>query len=276
MLVILILLMILCCWNIVMVFTKRREWLKEKSVFDKIEVFNLGSSHGEFSFNYGDNKNYKNLGYESQTFYYDYKMLENYYDKIEKNSICFLPISYFSFSTKKYWRTIDKYKYLKILKFRLIDKEDKKEAFILRYLPLIYSIIKKRKKIKKRSIKEKTCEERILGHVRICQDKDNTLEDLEVLINKLKEKEIKIILVTTPFMKEYNDYFSEELLEEKFYKKINYIKEKYKLRYLDFSHMYETFNKKEYFNDFDHLSKEGSKVFMKELTKELKKEGINL
>ena len=80
---------------------------------DKIKVFNLGSSHGKYSFNY-QIKNGVNLAEESQTFYYDLKMLSNFVEKIEDKSICFLPISYFSFANRKYWVFEDKIKYFKI------------------------------------------------------------------------------------------------------------------------------------------------------------------
>lgn len=78
------------------------------------------------------------------------------------------------------------------------------------------------------------------------------------------------LIITIPFEKYYNDYFSEELLNEKFYKYINLIKEKYNLEYYDFSHSYDIFEKDEYFNDYDHLNKKGSKKFMKEIEKIIK------
>ena len=99
---------------------------------------------------------------------------------------------------------------LNILKFSLIDREDKKEAFIMRYLPIIYSVIKRIRKLLKRNKKDKTVNERIAGHVKICQNVEDKIatENLEKLIRKLKEKNIRIILITTPFRKYYNDYFS--------------------------------------------------------------------
>ena len=94
---------------------------------------------------------------------------------------------------------------------------------------------------------------------------------LEQIIKKLKEKNIRIILITTPFRKYYNNFFTDELLNEKFYKYINQIKNKYNLEYYDFSHSYEVFENEEYFNDYDHLSEIGSEIFMKEIEKIIKK-----
>ena len=260
---------ILILYNVGMVVTKNKKW--KIHLPNKIKVFNLGSSHGYFAFNYNEINGGGNLAYESQTFYYDFKMLMNFWENIEKDAVCFLPISYFSFSNRKYSLIEDKNKYFKILKFSLIDKEDKIEAFIMRYLPLIYSIVKRIKKLKKK--KEKKGEERIKVHVKICKNSDErtSLLYLEQLLEKLKEKNIRIILITTPFRKYYNDFFTNELLNEKFYKYIYQIKNKYNLEYYDFSHSYEIFEKEEYFNDYDHLNEKGSKIFMKEIEKILKR-----
>ena len=250
----------------------------------EIKLFNIGSSHGLYSFNYESIEKYRyssyNFGWHSQTFYYDYLVLKNYFRKISKNGICFIPISYFSFADKKRWEKAD-FIYEKNLKFYLLEGEDRKRAFVLQYLPLYISIKKKIEKALGKSqskLKNKTKIERIKKHVEILknQNEKSSLMQLEKIIELLLIKNIKIILITTPFKKEYNDFFSKELLNEKFYKNIDKIKNKYKLKYLDFSHEYEIFKKKECFLDYDHLSKEGSKIFMKVLKEKLKAEGVEM
>ena len=274
---------ILCFWNILIVLNKKK--YRKIYVPNKIKIFNLGSSHGLCSFNYTEIKEkYKiegyNFGWHSQTFYYDYIVLKNYFKKISEGGLCFIPISYFSFYDKKCWNK-NEMRYKKTLKFYNLEGNDKIEAILYQYFPIYISI---RKKIKKYILKNnkyyilKEGAERIKKHVEILesQNEQNNIKILEKIIKLLKTKNIEIILITTPFHKEYNKFFSKELLNNKFYKVIYKVKNQYNLKYLDFSHNYDTFNKEEYFNDFDHLSKEGSKIFMKELMKELKKEGINL
>lgn len=258
-----IIVLVLILYNFGMIITKNKNW--KLKIPSKIKVFNLGSSHGYFSFNYQKiNGGGCNLANPSQTFYYDYKMLLAYYNNIEKKSICFLPISYFSFSERKYWTKEDKMIYLKILPFKLLDKEDRINAIILRYFPLIYSIIKRFKKKKE----YKKGEDRINGHVKILekQNEKESLEFLDKIIKKLKEKNIRIILITTPFRNEYNKYFSQELLNKNFYGLIKKIQLKHNVEYYDFSHS-TLFDKDEYFNDYDHLNKKGSEIFMKEIEK---------
>lgn len=276
-------LLILFIWNIVMVIIKKIK--RFKKINKNIKLFNIGSSHGLCSFDYRNIEKYRNnsynFGWHSQTFYYDYIVLKNYFNKISRGAICFIPISYFSFSDKKCWNKQDM-TYRKNLKFYLLEKEDSREAFLLQYLPLYVSVRKKIIKIlfsSKKQLKIKTGIERIKKHVEILKnqnDERNSLNQLEKIIELLFTKNIKIILITTPFRKEYNDFFSKELLNEKFYNNISKIKSKYNLKYFDFSHEYKIFNKEEYFADYDHLSKEGSKVFMKELKKKLEIEGIEI
>ena len=272
-------LLILFIWNIFIVIIKKNK--RFKKINKNIKLFNIGSSHGLCSFNYKDCRNSSyNFGWHSQTFYYDYIVLKNYFNKISKDAICFIPISYFSFADKKCWNKQDM-TYRKNLKFYLLEGKDSKEAFLMQYLPLYISVRKKITKIlikSKKQAKVKTGIERIKKHVEILsnQNERNSLIQLEKIIELLFTKNIKIILITTPCRKEYNDFFKKELLDEKFYNNINKIKNKYNLKYLDFSHEYEVFDKEEYFNDYDHLSNEGSKIFMQELKKKLKIEGIEI
>lgn len=102
-------LFILFIWNIFIVIIKKNK--RFKKINKNIKLFNIGSSHGLCSFNYDmipikgtDHRNNSyNFGWHSQTFYYDYIVLRNYFNKISKDAICFIPISYFSFADKKCW-----------------------------------------------------------------------------------------------------------------------------------------------------------------------------
>lgn len=267
-----ILIGILIIWNIVIIFLKKKK--RKRKIPEKIKIFNIGSSHGLCSFDYADIQkvNCYNFGWHSQTFYYDYIVLKNYFNKIAENGICFIPISYFSFADKKCWNKQDM-TYRKTLKFYYLEGEDRKEAFILQYLPLYVSIKKKMLKLIKvkhrKDTKIKSGIERIKKHVEILenQNEKNSVMKLEEIIKLLSSKKIKIILITTPFQVEYNKYFKKELLEEKFYKIINEIATKYNLTYYDYSKSYNIFGENEYFNDYDHLSKKGAKIFMKEIKK---------
>lgn len=267
---------ILFIWNIIIIIVQNKKYRKDLP--EKIKVFNLGSSHGYHAYNYTNNKNGVNLAGRSQTFYYDKIMLDYAYDKIEKGAVCFLLFSYFSFAGKERWQRDDLIKYYRILKLNDFKGKEKVECFIYKYLPLIWSI---RKKIRRKffKIKEISDEQRIKGHVKKLENQVNKEYNLKILkdiLRKCKSKDMKVIFVTTPFTKYYNSFFSEELLNEKFYKIIQKLCQEYNIRYFDFSHEYRIFNEKEHLKDYDHLSKEGSKVFMKELKERLKIENIEI
>ncbi|MCF2625515.1 SGNH/GDSL hydrolase family protein [Fusobacterium perfoetens] len=274
--ILILLLISLLLWNFIIIIVNKRKYKKHFPI--KIKIFNLGSSHAYFAYDYDEKKKCVNLGDISQTLYYDNIVFDHIYDRIEENAICFLTLSYFSFAGKERWLKEDLIKYYKFLKLKKFKKQEKLECFIYRYLPIIWSI---KKKIKKRYLKSRKLskEERIKGHAKKLETSINKEYNIALIIDileKCKAKKIKVIFITTPFTEYYNSFFPKELLEKNFYGIILKLSEKYKIRYFDFSHEYEIFNKKEYFDDYDHLSKEGSKVFMQELIKQLKKEGIEI
>lgn len=76
----------------------------------KIQVINLGSSHGDMAFD-PDYYNYEgfNLANSSQSLYYDYQILNKYINKVPRLKVLIIPVSYFSLGYKlidspEYWR----------------------------------------------------------------------------------------------------------------------------------------------------------------------------
>lgn len=260
-----------------MIFKQQKR--KRKYNFKNIKSINLGSSHSYFAFLEADEKINLNLAHISQTFYYDKIMLNKFIDKIkkEKELICFITISYFSFSSKEVWEDQDIIQYYVPLSIWDFKGKERINYILYNYLPVI---LRFKRKIKEKLNKEKrkkevTIESRIKGHVKKLektQYREYNLNLLEGIIKKCQDNSIKVVLLTTPFQKEYNDYFSEELLEKNFYNVIEGITKKYKIKYLDYSYNYIDFDKKEYFqkNDCDHLSLDGAKVLMRLLEKNLK------
>ena len=266
------LLIIIFFWNLMIILKKRKKHkiTKEKN----IEIFNLGNSHSLVSFNYV-NKNNINLGENSQTFYYDYIILKRYFNKLKNNGYCFLTISYFSFASKEYWLKEDLIKYYGILQIKNFHGIQKIDCMLYKYLPLVWSI---RKKMMKK-YENPDFIKRIKGHRKKLKENkmlNFNLELIEKIIKKCNEKSIKVILITTPFTKYYNSYFEKELLQKNYYEIVEKIRNKYNLLYFDFSHDYKNFNKKGYFEDYDHLSKEGSEIFKEILLKKLRDDNIRI
>lgn len=265
---ILIILLIYFFFRNIRKILKKREgyykWKKYESM--TIRIFNLGSSHSEESFKRSKSLNLANSG---QTIYYDYLLLDKYLKKIENKGICFLTVSYFSFGTRKLDKKHQLERYLYILKFKNFIGKDKLYYIIYNYIPLI------KKYFRLPSVVGVSVEERIKTHHKILtnlkylENRKENIKYLEQIIERCQEKNIRVILLTTPFMKEYNDYFSNEDLENNFYSIIRNIVNKYNVEYIDFSHEYDIFSERDDFcpGDYDHLSEKGSAKFVKELEK---------
>lgn len=264
--------LIIIIWNIIIIINKKKKY--KKMIKKEIEIFNLGSSHSYFAFDYDGikSKQCMNLANPSQTFYYDYKILNYFFNKLKNNGRCFLTISYFSFAGRERWLAKDMVQYYKILKLNDFKGKEKIEYLIFNYFPIIWSLKKKYNKKFHETI-ESYGKERILGHVNKLKENKNleyNLDILEKMILKCQEKNIEITFITTPFTLNYNSYFKDELLENNFYKIINKIVDKFGVKYIDFSHDYINFTNED-FEDDDHLSKKGSQKFMYMMKEELLK-----
>ena len=66
---------------------------------DNIQICNFGSSHGQYGFNYedfADKYTCFNFALGSQTLLYDYRILTNFRDKLQKGTRVFVVVSYHS------------------------------------------------------------------------------------------------------------------------------------------------------------------------------------
>ena len=72
--------------------------------YGKIRIANLGSSHGAYDFVYDKIAEQGNVcfnfGIPSQTYEYDYALLQEYGHYMENGSVMFIPVSYFSFNNE--------------------------------------------------------------------------------------------------------------------------------------------------------------------------------
>lgn len=72
---------------------------KFENVPKGIEICNLGSSHGQKSFNYSEiNERGFNFGLSGQDFYYDLQVLKQYSENLRKGAVVLIVLSYFSYN----------------------------------------------------------------------------------------------------------------------------------------------------------------------------------
>lgn len=271
----------------------------DKFLIDKvpsnIKIANFGSSHGQFGFDYSKiGISGFNFGMSSQTFYYDLQILKKYIGNIKENGIIIIPISYFSLSATDIFVESDKPRYYNFLDRESINDYSYIEDFKYHIFPIVTAgesirFIIKDKDIEKEKISdekniygEKELEEvgkkRASYHLngikeRLGKENGLILKNIKYLkeINTLaKKNKIKVVLVTTPYTKYYNNNFSIEYLNDNFYSIINRLAKEMDVKYLDYSHDKRFQNNYNLFKDSDHLNLIGRKKFTNIVINDLK------
>lgn len=92
---------------------------KLKSVPGKLEIVNFGSSHGESAFDYNCmGVRGFNFALSKQDFYYDYMLARRFHDKLAKECIVLIAVSYHSFGITQAQALEYSYRYYDIVPFR--------------------------------------------------------------------------------------------------------------------------------------------------------------
>lgn len=267
---------------------------------DQIQICNLGSSHGEYGYNYCDwDKKYKcfNFGLSSQSLSYDYRLLKYYGDHINKGTIVFITVSYFILFGKDetecaYFDSMNR-RYYSILPDKLIKKYDFSTDVMINYFPslsvlptvMIKSIISgppfldDRWKNNTDSIDlAKDANSAFERHLlvdkldsngnRIENKKEiNALNDIIVFCQK---KGAIPILITPPFLAEYTDLVkTDKTFYSDFYSIVHEISNRTGTDYYDFALDKRFANQHAWFMNADHLNEEGARNFVNILMKDI-------
>lgn len=262
-----------------------------KSVPEHIQVCNLGSSHGLYGFNYADISDKCvcfNFSQPSQMLSYDFRILQNYIDNFDDGAIVFIPISHFSLFGKAEtaydnFSALNK-RYYKFLPDELIKEYDEKTDFFVNYAPALaaedlMSMMETLMGKSQESVWDNTCSEEYACEHAVKRYKTfveskldangerwyNTeeIDALYAIINLCKEHSITPVLVTTPYLSEYNKAVAENDPEfyEDFYGLIDEVVEKTGVQYFDYSDDERFTNDYSLFYNTDHLNRAGARQF---------------
>lgn len=257
---------------------------KFKNVPDQIEYCNFGNSLAADAFgNYeGFEENCFNFALSAQTLSYDYRIMQQYKDRIQDGAIVFITLNYSCFAVNEendgnFEAKNERYYYF--LSPTNIKNCSLFEFGVIRTLPVLWqtpvSIIQKwqayKNDISSIDFTGKpdfcgTAEEFYRGRSVIDGDGKlivvkEELDSLNGLIRLCHEQGAKPVLVLTPYRKEYTDLFDENFYEQ--YKGfLTDICKDEDCKLYDLSHDKEFELTDEYFDDAYHLSEEGSKAFM--------------
>ena len=265
---------------------------------DNIQICNFGSSHGLFGFNYVDvREKYTcfNFALTGQSLLYDYRILQNYQDKIQKGAYVFICISYFSLFGKS--ESEDAHfaskntRYYKFLPRNLIIQFDWFTNIYVNYLPslipdnlfsFIRNLFMRPVYVWDKNDFQHNAAPEFTGQIlagkfdkngkRICNQE--AIRSLYDMIYLIKELGANPILVTTPLTHEYNDEVKNNdpnFLNE-FHSLINEIVKKTDVKYFDYSNDERYCNDYSLFMDSDHMNKNGARKFTNDL---MRKNDIN-
>ena len=258
----------------------------------EVQIGNLGSSHGLYDFNY-DALTQRgcqcfNFANTSQSYNYDYALLKEYGSYLTKDSILFIPVSYFSFNDEVVndtEREAMSIRYYHCLSPENIPDYDLYTDIVTNKFPILSAgedILKLFPKLNLSLIAfaaEDAIDEAAFANrakERYSRHFDNKeeyfmperIENLYEIIAYCKEHEITPVLITTPFSKYYRDLVSEEFLRE-FEDVITGIANDTGVNYYDYSYDARFRDNLAYFMDADHLNDEGAAYFMEILMEEV-------
>lgn len=222
----------------------------------------------------------------SQTLSYDYRLLQQYEEKLTPGGVCFIVISYFSLLEDE--ENNDNFeaknaRYYKFLDPRYIKQYDLSTDIRVRYFPVLSSnealigILTKKpsdvnqfeldwERVANADEAVQNAENAVLRHIG-AYEKDGTWSFREEELNALEdiiifcwERGIKAVMITTPYLQEYNQRVPEEF-KNYFTETISRVSMKYGVEYYDYSGDDDFSENYELFMNSDHLNKTGAKKF---------------
>lgn len=265
---------------------------------ERIEISNLGNSHGLFGFCYDEQEKEKafNFGLVSQSLDYDYRLIQQYQDRLAEGGVMFIVVSYFSLCEKEETEE-DNFlsknrRYYGILSPKYVKNYSFKEDLLADIFPVmgtkdnvIYEIATSRereitaKDVWNRTLSETSrediqqdAESSYLRHTEQLFDENEALVFNERNVTALygiialcREKNIEPVIVTTPYLREYVEEFYAKAPRylENFYEFMRKVERETGAAYLDYSCDVRFEQEYQYFWSVDHLNRAGAVEFTK-------------
>lgn len=258
----------------------------------EIHVGNLGSSHGAYDFVYDSltKKGYIcfNFANTSQTYDYDYAILQAYGQYMETNSVLFIPVSYFSFNNEVVndtERQAMSVRYYHFLPPEYIPDYDPYIDLVTHKLPILSAgedILELFPDLNLTLTAyaaddgidaeefARRAQERYSRHFDNKEEYflPERIDELYAIIEYCQTHKITPVLITTPFSKYYRDLVSDEFLQE-FHDTVTKIADDTGVSYYDYSYDPRFRGNLDYFSDSDHLNETGAAYFMEILKEEV-------
>lgn len=273
-----------------------------KTMPDEIQICNLGSSHGRYSFEYSHLQEVPafNFAFTAQSLSYDYRLLTNYRDHLAQGCIVLIPVSYFSFFGKDETELDDfvskNERYYHILPKKLIKNYDMMTYLYTVKFPAVgagtdaVKVILGRLKHTQEDVTQRTADmidvkydaysayQRHFVTNRRNDDGELILMEEEVqalrnIIDLCKEIGATPVLVTTPLLSEYTDQVltREPEFLPRFYDIIDQVVSDTGAVYYDYAFDSRFQNDYSLFMNADHLNKSGAMLFTDIILEDIRK-----
>ena len=285
-------------------YISTNHWKAENNVWkfnfvpDDIQLANLGSSHGEYGFFYDDFSQYRtfNFAVNSQRYFWDYALLQQYIDSFAPNAVVLLLISYFAITGRAENYDELRPRYYRFLKKKYFDTWDLLDSIRYASIPFL-SAGKNIKKcfddIPPEDIDVFNSRTTYMTEAELqeyCQKKHDSwrkgekgdegyqlnLAEVCQLIKFCLDNGLQPVLVTTPITTVLNDIYAED--EDFFTTFYNFIAEMQAqfpgVPYFDYSHDTDFSPKFELFTDGDHLNVYGARAFTARVVADLQNAGL--
>lgn len=258
---------------------------------NKIQIANIGNSHGLCSFNYADLEDEYvcfNFALTGQSIEYDESILKQYISRMADNSVMIIPVSYVTFFLSD-WNFSDEdfnvknQRYFGILSYKNMIRTSLSEYIKRKYFGLIFTDMradmmtaidnklfintpdKEGEEIPETDFAKDAYDAyyRHVGSFLIdgkYQFKDELVKCLYNMISLCKDNNVIPVLVTTPCVKEYNDFVEKEFLSE-FNEILSKVIEDTQVSYYNYCDDERFVNRYDLFKNADHLNGAGAVIF---------------
>lgn len=252
--------------------------------YQEVQIGNVGSSHGMYDFSYDKimEKGYTcfNFANTSQSYNYDYAVLQEFGHYMTDGSVLFIPVSYFSFNNEvvnsteaeamsiRYYHFLspknipayDPYVDIVTTKLPILSAGED----ILQLFPSLNVVLTAHAANDGIDVEEfaRRAQERYSRHF---ENKDDLflqerIDNLYDIIHYCEENNITPVLITTPYSRYYDELVSPDFLRE-FEAVVTTVSFSTGINYYDYSHDERFYDNLEYFSDSDHLNEEGAAYF---------------
>lgn len=274
---------------------------KFNSVPNDIQLANFGSSHGAYDFLYDEFPLYEtfNFALDSQRFFWDYGILQQYIDYFAPEAVILLPVSYFSITSRPKNYDDIKPRYYRFLEKKYFDRWKLRDAIRYNYMPVLSAgvnilrcfkdipvenvdIFNKRTTFLEKEKLQEYCQQKHKSwtnpeHEKGEEGYKQNLEEVCLLVDFCLKNGLRPVLITTPITTVLNDIYAQESPDffPTFYRFIEDIQARFpSVPYFDYSHDQDFSPQIELFADGDHLNVYGAKKFTARVVEDLQVAGL--